>query len=134
MSIVEVVQSENKLIENSTMATPSGSDINQPVSDSSEKSHSERIPVSEIIVSAHICLLIHAILYTRSEVNEGGRNGVYSSRKDDFLRYLPRQSFWLPTRILKAFLSLQEKTDVLVLDSMSPVLDVIAVMTKMDEV
>ena len=95
---------------------------------------SDRIPISEIIVSAHICLLIHAILHTKPPDDIDNKNGYYLQAKESFIQYLPRKSFWLPMRILKAFLSLQEKTEVLILDNMAPVLDVITIMSSLENV
>ena len=144
-------------------------DGNERERNSQTKNHSpeDKIPVSEIILSAHVCLLIHAILYIKPEVpvgaNDGDietrsdritvsthrdkseleaesnrqreirRNGTYSDTKNEFIRYLPKKSLWLPIRILKAFLYLEEKTGCLLLENMSPVLDVIHVMTRLED-
>jgi hypothetical protein len=94
----------------------------------SQANAGENIPVSEIIISAHVCLLVHALLY-RSNVNKDINVG-YLDEKNIFLQYLPRKSFWLLIRVLKAFFLLQEKTDVMLLDGVSPVLRVIDLMCK----
>ena len=117
----------------------------------------DNIPVSEMILSAHICLLIHAILYIQPEFpeiskedalerleeegkmiasvnieNNTRRDGAYSSTKDELVRYLPKNNLWLPIRILKAFLYLEKSTDCLVMENMTPVLDVIHVMGRIE--
>jgi len=82
----------------------------------------DRVPVGEIILSAHCSLL----LYTFSrEHNDLGAA--------DFLTLLPRQSWWLCVRMLKALISLQGRTGVMVVDSVLPVLQVIATMEQEDQ-
>jgi hypothetical protein len=97
-----------------------------PNVDGSKSPIGEAIPVSEIIISAHVCLFIHALFYRNKSKDEEG----YSVDKFRFLSYLPRKSFWLLIRTLKAFFTLQEKTDVMVIENISPVINVIGLMSK----
>lgn len=62
------------------------------------------LPVAKIIISAHICLLLHIAL---------GEN----SAREIIAESLPRASFWLPIRILKAFITLQGKTGLFATES-----------------
>ena len=80
----------------------------------------DRVPVGEIILSAHCALL----LFTLSRAPTVDASGITDA--------LPRKSWWLCVRMLKALVSLQGQTGVSVLDSVLPVLEVIATMEQED--
>ena len=64
------------------------------------------LPFSRIILSAHICLLLYKIV----------RSCAILQQK--CAKLLPRASFWLPIRVLKAFITLQGKTGLYATDSL----------------
>jgi len=80
----------------------------------------ERVPVGEIILSAHCA----ALLFTLSRAP--------SVCSDAFLSRLPRRSWWLCVRMLKALVCLQGQTGVMVVDSVLPILEIIASMEQED--
>ena len=82
----------------------------------------EQLPVAELILSSHIVLLLYAAASRGREV--GGPSIV-----EDFL---PRNSWWLPTRVLKAFLALQGRAGVLVVASVAPVVAALTSMAQWD--
>ena len=82
----------------------------------------DHVPVTEIFLSAHVILLIHSLLYI---------DGIYDPKETcKLLELLPYKSFWLPVRVLKAFVSLQEKTNILIVDNVITIVNVIKIMEK----
>ena len=66
---------------------------------------SEAIPVSEIILSAHLSLVLIGLARAAKNMN------YLDSRASsvDITSRLPKQSWWLCIRVLKAFIVLQDK-------------------------
>jgi len=83
-----MIKLSNISVETANIATPA---------------HADRLPVSEIIISAHICLLLVAIVFQREEGQGISTDDLKAAVKAE----LPRCSWWLPVRVLKAFLALQ---------------------------
>jgi hypothetical protein len=82
----------------------------------------DHVPVTEIFLSAHVILLLHSLLYI---------DGSYDSKEIyKLLELLPYKNFWLPIRVLKAFVSLQEKTNFLIVDNVITIVNVIKIMEK----
>ena len=99
-----------------------------------EENHSgevqEQLPVAELILGAHVILLLHTIVYSRlndaKADDESDEYDVDKENIEDRIRCaLPRQSWWLGIRILKAFLALQGQTGLLLLESAVPVVTAI---------
>lgn len=87
-------------------------------------SKDEKLPISEIIISANASLLLVAIV-SNYYVNHPSTTSV-----EDFINrlvhQLPKGSWWLTLRVLKSFIVLQDKTGVLLQDNISPILEAIA--------
>ena len=83
------------------------SDIEQTENLHNKQNISSTMPVSEIILSSHISMLIIAIMAKLSCDEILKEN--HSILKDNIKSKLPRQSWWFLIRILKAFIVLQEK-------------------------
>jgi hypothetical protein len=87
----------------------------------------ERLPIAEIIMSAHIALLIISIVMNCADASQ--RQELSKSIKAQ----LPKKSWWLMIRVLKAFIVLQGKTGVLLRDNMNSILATIRYMETDDE-
>jgi hypothetical protein len=113
---------------------------NNDNSQSSQKSNSrkesvsgdmqEQLPVAELILGAHIVLLLHTIVYSRHNNSDNddksAENDIDEHDIEERIRTaLPRKSWWLGIRILKAFLALQGQTGLLLLESAVPVVTAI---------
>lgn len=105
----------------------------------SSLSDANRIPVAEIVLSAHLAILLFT-LYNRSAAPACSVPTLHAPpvptfiphEKCDVLTNLPRQSWWLPLRVLKAFLTLQDKAGTLLQDSVVPLVGAIQLMEAAD--
>ena len=84
-------------------------DLNQDreveLTSNGESDGKNELPFSRIILSAHICLLLHEVIKPCAIIQQ------------KCAKLLPRTSFWLPIRVLKAFITLQGKTGLCATDS-----------------
>ena len=88
----------------------------------------EQLPVAELILGAHVVLLLHTIVYSKhTDANVESRNNDIDNHdiEERIRTALPRQSWWLGIRILKAFLALQGQSGLLLLESAVPVVTAI---------
>lgn len=85
-----------------------------------EEMNQEEVPVCEILTSAHLILLLSALIFgkfTNVDLLELSRQPEIKERAQkqdgtmkllcDVVNLLPRKSFWLVTRVLKAHIALQ---------------------------
>ena len=68
-------------------------------------SDDDQVPLAKLILSAHISLLLHVFVKDQS-------------LRDVCSQLLPMRSFWLPIRILKAFITLHGRTGLVAAESM----------------
>jgi UDP-N-acetylglucosamine pyrophosphorylase len=70
----------------------------------------DAIPVTEILISAHLILLLHTIIFGKITKNQIA-NPSLLPKMNPLASYvcdnLPKRTFWLFVRVLKAFLALQ---------------------------
>ena len=105
----------NQINENLQTKIDEKSNNNNSNNNNSNNSNTmnERLPVAEIIMSAHLCLLIISIVSSEFKLNEfNTQNNTQSNSycmKYNVKSKLPRNSWWLAIRILKAFIVLQDK-------------------------
>jgi hypothetical protein len=81
---------------------------------SSHSSNKLDLPLDEIVLATHIVLLLHAIHVLGVPV-EDQANHVVSSRISgvDIKMAMPTGSWWLPLRVLKAYIALQDQVRLL---------------------
>ena len=104
-----------------------------------------RLPVGEIILAAHASLLLNALSSSAAGSQNTDATDSHLSRRPQvpgsrcgsqlvrhLLDKLPRKSWWLPIRVLKAFLSLQGHSGVLLLESVQPVVAAVQSMERED--
>ncbi len=82
------------------------------------------VPITEIILSSHLCLFIFTLIRNYSSNDEY----FSKSRLDNCLKLLPNNSFLVPIRILKAYLTLQGNSGVLFAHNIRPILTAINAM------
>ena len=104
-------KSTETLTDNCNTITPTESDGVSPKifskTTNNPTDQNENLPLAEIIIAAHLILLLHAI----------------DSKVDHSIKkLLPRGTWWLGIRVLKAFLVLQGQSGVLIIDSAIPLL------------
>ena len=92
-------KSKSFLLDSSVVSVMDGSLLS-----GDETTTSCDVPYSSIILSAHICLLLQYLIECMN---------VQCS----CILLLPKSSFWLPIRVLKAFITLQGKTGLCAVDS-----------------
>ena len=109
----------------------------------------EDVPVAEIVLSAHLSLLLHTVVYGRLATGHRGARkqdvgigpiGTLSPEaaaeaimlSDHVRASLPRRSWWLCVRVLKAYLALQGQSGVLLVENFVPCLNAIAHMDARD--
>jgi hypothetical protein len=70
----------------------------------------DAVPVTEILISAHLILLLHTIIFGKITKNQTA-NPSLLPKMNPLASYvcdnLPKRTFWLFVRVLKAFLALQ---------------------------
>ncbi len=109
-------QTKKETIDNRNTVTPTDDDMNAKTTNIHTEQN-ENLPLAEIIIAAHLILLLHVI----------------DSKVDNSIRkLLPRGTWWLGIRVLKAFLVLQGQSGVLVIDSAVPVLAALQSMKSQD--
>lgn len=92
------------------------------------------LPVAEIIITGHICLLLYRLSFTKKQCDSVAEKPEFncppavvmnSTVASLITSQLPYRNWWLPVRILKGFLALQSKTGLIMTDTLVPVIEAI---------
>ncbi len=74
------------------------------------------LPIAELVIASQVSLLLHALSKSIEASQDAvdifnavrfARPGAVSNETQNLINSLPRKSWWLPVRVLKAFLALQ---------------------------
>ena len=90
--------------------------VQSPPSSSSIKK-SSNLPLDEIVVATHLVLLLHAISSSLVDKKDHQEQNIRCR--------LPSQTWWLPVRVLKAYIALQDQTATLVQENSFPIVQAI---------
>lgn len=85
----------------------------------------DRLPIAEIVMSAHISLILVTIVINVERSQQRELSNAVKAK-------LPKKTWWLLIRVLKAFIVLQGKTGVLLRDNMQSILSSIKFMENDD--
>ena len=88
----------------------------KPHTSPDQSQSSGTLPVAELVLSGHVVLLLFSI---------GGANEPKSTAECRITSRLPYGTWWFPMRILKAFLSMQVHSGVVVVENIAPVVTTI---------
>jgi len=122
------------------------------IESATQKGDNSSLPIDEIVLATHACLLICTLrdatdYYGLYQMNENSETSVcdnsFVMKQHEYKciqlelnalknisTFLPRQSWWLPLRVLKAYLSLQDGTNMIIHENTLPIVSTIHMLEK----